>query len=202
MNTVLSLIYGASMKITDELMDIPNDYTNLKSFFQLLTISLHSILGYTDFLFSFIFIFITIGSYYAGSLDDPIWINFGYLILFIFIISIINNYDKIKLINMDLGIIILFIAFISFIGSATDNYFLPSEYNISKFLVSMVYLFGLIVAYGIILYFENDYELETVKKIFIFGIGYMFVRTIAKGYLYFTVGVKNADIEIPKEETL
>jgi hypothetical protein len=202
METFLSFLYGASMKIADELMDVPNDYNNLKVFFQLLTVSTHSILGYSDYLFSFIFIFITVGCYYAGSLDDPIWINFGYLILFIFIISIINNYDKIKLINMDLGIIILFIAFISFIGSATDNYFLPSEYNISKFLVSMVYLFGLIVAYGIILYFENDYELKTVKKVFVFGIGYILIRTIVKGYLYFNSGINNAEIEIPKEETL
>jgi hypothetical protein len=66
----------------------------------------------------------------------------------------------------------------------------------------MVYLFGLIVAYGIILYFENDYELKTVKKVFVFGIGYILIRTIVKGYLYFNSTINNAEIEIPKEETL
>lgn len=207
MESLLSFLYGASMKVVDELMDVPNDYVNLKSFFQLFTISLYSILAYNDYLFSFIIIFITIGAYYAGSLDDPYWVNCGYIVVIIFIISVINKKDFIisEISNYSIYLL-LFIILYATVGSI-DNYLFPSEHNISKFLSSIFYFVSSVIGLLIVLYYENDYEndyeLKTIKKLMILSIGHHFVRSIAKGYLYFTIGIKNnAELEIPKEESL
>jgi hypothetical protein len=202
METFLSLIYGASMKITDELIDVPNNYVNLKSFFQLLTISLYSILSYNDYLFSCIALFITIGSYYAGSLDDPYWINCAYIIGIIFILSIINKRESILSEIGDFLPIILGSVLLLFLICAVDNYLFPKENDMNKIISTIFFLVASIIIYKILNTYIGDFPfLHSYVKYSLWAIGYFIIRFIVKLYLYNTT-INNAEIEISKEETL
>jgi hypothetical protein len=183
MDVLFSVIFGASAKLYDDLIDNKMIGDNLlKHIIYLITMATLSAISYKDFLFSIVLLIVNFGNHIANP--DGFADNEWKALLYVYPLFVLSALGSITMPSL-LEVGVLFFSFIIF---TMEPLIIDEEFSVLKLITRLILLCGNIISYILM----KDYVSFSIQKVQFTFIGYVLVSVLSQIYLLY---VERQEIE-------
>lgn len=187
---VNQFLLGSSIKLIDEISDVPSLTEQYKSYLQplmFMTVFLYGLDAGNDFYYNLIWIAWFISAYFGQSMDNEIDKGFWQLCFFLVLFALVYSATN-PLPNIDVSVFSGFFLLLS-VGNILENIFLHEETSLLKILFSFFVTLCVTLFYIYIIPLmktNSTMDFRYLEKHMFLILGYFITRFLIKVYVYYT----------------